>query len=345
MRDALVRQAVDRLGTALAVLDDEGTVVHTSERWEQIDTEGTVPEAVSVGEPYLPACDTIVEEGASGRAREAFAALLAGDRERAEVEYSLPRAEAFPRHFRLQGRRVTDDGAYVAVEQRERTDECRTERERDHYRDTLVDIATVVSHDIRSPLTAALSWAELLGDDPETDTDKLDRVVSGLERTNAIADTAVTLARETAVEEIEPVDIGRTAARVWDRVDSDGAALTVEAVEPVLADERTVEVLLENLLRNAVQYGTRGETDTAELTVSVGPLADGFYVADNGAGIDEGVQDNLFEVGVTTGSEKANTGIGLAIVARAAAAHDWTVDIADSGAGARFEITGVHRPP
>ena len=348
MRDALVRKGIDRLDTALAILDAEGTVVYTSESWERLDVPGTVPRAAAVDEPYLPACDEILDSSGVERVREAFAALLAGERESVEVGYSLARAAALPRRFRLQGRRITDDdGAYVAVEHTERTDEFRTERERDHYRDTLDDVATVVAHDIRSPLTAALSWTELLGADPETDTDKLDRVVSGLERTNAIADTAVTLARKTAVETVEPVEVGRAAARVWNRIDSNGANLAIEAVEPVLADERTVEVLLAHLLRNAVQHGTRDEeTDPAELTVGVGPLAGGFYVEDDGAGIEEGVRDNLLDVGVTTGSAETNTGIGLAIVERAVEAHGWTVEVANTGpGGTRFEITGVCRPP
>jgi len=348
MRDALVRRGVDRLDAVLAILDAEGTVVYASEGWKRLNLSGTVPEAVAVDEPYLPACDTIADESAAERVREAFAALLAGEQERAEVEYSLPRTGGFPRRFRLRGRRFTeDDGAYVVVEQTEQTDEFRAEREREHYGNTLADVATVVSHDIRSPLTAALSWAELLGTDPETDTDKLDRVVSGIERSNAIADTAVTLARETVVEEVEPVAVGSVAARAWDRIEAEGADLAVEEGKPVLADEHAVEVLLEHLLRNAVQYGTREpETDTAGLTVGVGPLADGFYVEDNGAGIDDGVRDNLFEVGVTTGAGDNSTGIGLAIVARAAEAHGWTVDTADGGTGgARFEITGVRRPP
>jgi signal transduction histidine kinase len=348
MRDALVRKGVDRLDTALALLDAEGTVVYTSGPWERLDVPGTVPGAATVGEPYLPACEEVVDDSGVERVREAFAALLAGKRESAEVGYSLPRATALPRRFRLRGRRVTDDeGAHVVVEHAERTDEFWTEHERDHYRDTLADLATVVSHDIRSPLTAALSWAELLGADPETDTDKLDRIVSGVERTNAIADTAVTLARRTDVETVEPVEVGQAAARVWDHIDSGGADLAVEAVEPVLADERTVEVLLEHLLRNAVQHGTRDEeTGPSELTVSVGPVAGGFYVADDGAGIEEGVRDNLLEVGVTTSPAEANTGIGLAIVERAVEAHGWTVEVADTGpGGTRFEITGVRRPP
>jgi signal transduction histidine kinase len=349
MRDALVGQAVDRLGSALAVLDSEGSVVDATEAWKQLDVTGTVPAAAAVGEPFPPACEAIADGETAERARAVVDALLAGERDQGEIAYDLPREDALPRRFRLQGHRFTaETETYVAVEHTERTAASRTEQERDHYRETLADVATVVSHDIRSPLTAALSWTELLAADPDADTEKLDRVTSGLERTNAIADTAVTLARETAVEEVEPVTVDSVAARVWDRIDARGTTLDTEETGQVLADERALEVLLKNLLRNAVQHSIRedGTTDREELTVSVGPLPDGFYVADDGAGVEEGLRDNLFEAGVTTGSADENTGIGLAIVERAAEAHGWTVELAEAGTGgARFEITGVVRPP
>lgn len=348
MGDALVAQAVDKLGSALAILDADGTVVCATDAWTQLDVSGTVPAAATVDGAYLPACETIADESTATAAREAFGALLTGERERAEIEYDRPRAEALPRRFRLRGRRFTaDDGVYVVVEHTEQTEAVRTERELEHYRGTLADLATVVSHDIRSPLTAALSWSELLGAEAETDTEKLDRIVSGLERTNAIADDAVTLARKTAVDEVEPVEVGRVAKHVWEHIDSTGFKLAVEDTVPVLADERALKTLLEHLLRNAVQHSTDGggNGEREERTVEVGPLTDGFYVEDEGKGIDEDVRDNLFEVGVTTSPGDGSTGIGLAVVTRAAEAHGWTVDIADTGTGsARFEITGVSKP-
>jgi signal transduction histidine kinase len=347
MRDSLVRQGADRLDSPLAVLDGEGTVVYANDAWDQFDVAGTVPEAAAAGEAYLPACDAIADETVAATARTEFEALLAGETERVQLAYDCPREAALPRRFRLQGTRFTaDDGAHVVVEHPERTDEHRTAQDREHYRAVLADVATAISHDIRSPITAALSWAELLATDPDTDTDKTDRVVSALHRTNAIADSAVTLARETAVDEVDGVDAGRVARAAWERVDSTAADLVVADTEPVLADERTLELLLEQLLRNAVQHGTRadGGVDPADLTVRVGPLDDGFYVADDGAGIEDGLRDTLFEPGVTTGSGDDHTGLGLTIVERSAEAHGWTVTATEpDGGGARFEITGVRR--
>ena len=343
MQDALVRQGVDRLDAALAVLDAQGTVVYTNNRWESEDTPGTVPAAVSVDGVWGLDGEALADETAAERVHGAVDALLTGEADERTVSYARPRFEERPRRFRLRGRRFTaGDDPHALLTHTETTSKHRVAAEREHYSEVLADVATVVSHDIRSPLTAALSWVELLEADPDSDTEKVERVRSSLERMNAMADAAVTLARETAVDEVEPVDVGRVASQVWGRVDTTGAELSVTAVEPVLADEHTVEVLFEHLLQNAVDHGLDG-TDREHLTVRVGPLANGFYVEDDGVGVETALVDSAFDPGVTTSPADNNTGIGLAIVERAAEAHGWTVDLVESN-GARFEITGVDEP-
>ena len=76
------------------------------------------------------------------------------------------------------------------------------------------------------------------------------------------------------------------------------------------------------------------------MTVTVGELADGFYVADDGPGIPEADRGDVFDAGYSTAVE--GTGFGLSIVKQVADAHGWTVSVG-SGAegGARFEFTGV----
>ena len=83
-----------------------------------------------------------------------------------------------------------------------------------------------------------------------------------------------------------------------------------------------------------------GERGGENVTVTVGNLADGFYVADDGPGLPESDRDRIFESGFTTDDE--GTGFGLSIVSEIAEAHGWTVAAADGAdGGARFEITGV----
>jgi len=67
---------------------------------------------------------------------------------------------------------------------------------------------------------------------------------------------------------------------------------------------------------------------------------DGFYVADDGAGIDPSERDAMSEPSHSTRTD--GTGFGLAIVERIAEAHGWEVSVTESRAGgARFEFTDV----
>jgi signal transduction histidine kinase len=76
------------------------------------------------------------------------------------------------------------------------------------------------------------------------------------------------------------------------------------------------------------------------VTITVGPLPDGFYVADDGPGISESERERIFDAGYSTGSD--GTGLGLAIVRDVIDAHGWSIRVDESEAGgARFEVTGV----
>ncbi|TKX82890.1 ATP-binding protein, partial [Halorubrum sp. SS5] len=89
--------------------------------------------------------------------------------------------------------------------------------------------------------------------------------------------------------------------------------LSVETEREVLADPDRLRNLFENLIRNAVDHA--GE----DVSIRVGDLPNGFYVEDDGPGIDAAIADSLFEPGESgTGG---NTGFGLAIVQEIATAH------------------------
>jgi signal transduction histidine kinase len=95
--------------------------------------------------------------------------------------------------------------------------------------------------------------------------------------------------------------------------------------------------------------GSRPEADDAVehesaaddgVTVTVGDLSDGFYVADDGPGVPLDDRDDVFEAGYST--TDTGTGFGLRIVQQVAEAHGWTIRLTESAVGgARFEIRGV----
>jgi len=212
--------------------------------------------------------------------------------------------------------------------------------EREAYRkqlegqnELLEELAAVVGHDLRSPLTVAQGRLELAADD--CDSPHLDAVADALDRSQELVGDLLALAREgSSAIDAESVPLANAVQECWRTVETANATLAVETARTIRADRGRLKQLLQNLVRNAVEHGG------SDVTLSVGDLPGGFYVADDGPGIPEAERDRIFEVGYST--EDGNTGFGLGIVGQVIADHGWSVAVAESdGGGARFEITGV----
>ena len=199
----------------------------------------------------------------------------------------------------------------------------------------LEEFASIVSHDLRNPLNVAEGHLELARE--ECDSERLDDIESAHDRMDSLIDDLLTLAREgNDVDDIEPVALATLVEDCWQGVVTGDATLTVDADRTLNADRSRLRQLLENLFRNSVEHGA---TDTI-VSLTVGELDDGFYVEDDGAGIETTARDDVFEVGYSTSDD--GTGFGLSIVEQVAEAHGWDVRVTESEAGgARFEITGV----
>jgi signal transduction histidine kinase len=159
----------------------------------------------------------------------------------------------------------------------------------------------------------------------DPDDDHLEHVQAALERIDAVIDEVNALVAPQL--SAESVSLREVADDVWSGVSADAATLEVHD-GTVEADDRLLRLLLSNLFRKAIQHGG------GEVTVEVGPLGDGFYVADDGVGFADGAGDRLFEWGWSAGD---STGIGLALVSLVADRHGWEVDHRDDG-DARFEL-------
>lgn len=213
------------------------------------------------------------------------------------------------------------------TEDREREEELRETNER------LSEFVGVVSHDLRSPLSVAQGRLELAR--RECDSEHLDHAASAMRRSAELVDDLLSLARDgPAGREVVPVDLAATAEDCWALVETRNATLVVETERTIVADQGQLRRLLENLFQNAAEHGG------ADVTVTVGDHPDGFYVADDGTGVEAADGDRVFEPGHSTGER--GVGYGLSIVRDIAEAHGWTVEVTEGTAGgARFEVTGV----
>jgi len=197
----------------------------------------------------------------------------------------------------------------------------------------LDEFASVVSHDLRNPLNVAQGRVELIAE--ECDSDHVEPVKRALGRMESIIQDILELSRTGELAgEVDVLDLSDMAEISWANVDTDSAELAISTDRSIRADETRFRQLLENLFRNAVEHG--GDA----VTITVGDLPSGFYVADDGAGIPVDDLDRVFDAGFSTTDD--GTGLGLNIVKQIAHAHGWELSVTESrDGGARFEITGV----
>ena len=256
------------------------------------------------------------------------------------------------RWFETAYQPLVDDGTVTGVigvavditERRRQADRLRRQNER------LEEFVGVVSHDLQNPLNVAEGRIEFARQ--ECDSAHLDDAANALDRMDELIRDLLQLAREgKRVNDIQPVALATTVERCWDNVVTGDAILVVETDQTIRADAGRLQHLLENLVNNAVEHGSTSSQPAADdavehgstnagVTVTVGSLDDGFYVADDGPGIPESERAAVFESGYSTSPD--GTGFGLAIVEEVVEAHDWSIRVAESEAGgARFEITGV----
>lgn len=243
-----------------------------------------------------------------------------------------PRAESFSHGEEAFVELLARWVAYE-LERRRNTEALQSQTER------LAEFASVVSHDLRNPLSVATGYLDLARE--EGDPEQFDRVETALDRMERIIDDLLYLARENEqIRDTEPVELDDAVEQTWRTVvDADAAATlsTAGDLGTVVADRNRLYQLLENLFRNALDHV--GD----DVHVRVVATADGFAVEDDGPGVPAEKRDEVFEQGYTTHQE--GTGFGLSIVEQIADGHGWSVAVAEAEAGgARFEVTGVARP-
>ena len=194
--------------------------------------------------------------------------------------------------------------------------------------------ASVVSHDLRNPLSVAQLYLDEIDDDRE----EVAAAREAVERMDGLIDGALDLARQgRVVEDPDQVDLADAATEAWRFVETGGDLELVVGGTTIEADDERLRTLFENLFRNSTEHAA----ENGQPSVRVGTVEDGFYVEDDGPGIPDDRKSEVFREGYTTGED--GTGLGLAVVKSVARAHGWDVRVEDGDdGGARFVFEGVH---
>jgi signal transduction histidine kinase len=225
---------------------------------------------------------------------------------------------------------------------------------------TKSDFLAVVSHDLRTPLTAIIGYVDLMEMGvpdplPEASRERLQRIRTSATHLRYLLNELLIFAR---------LDAGREELRLRDVDLREIARETAAVVEP-LANERELQFRLDlpetsiplrtdpdkvrqvllNLAGNAVKYTQRGEVHVQVEMAGGGAT---IRVRDTGVGIAREHLTRIFEpfwqVDSSRRGRDGGTGLGLSVVRRLVQLLDGTISVESAvGVGSTFTVTLPHR--
>lgn len=209
-----------------------------------------------------------------------------------------------------------------------------------------------VSHDLRAPLRAISSFAQILHKDSRESLGEeggrcLDRIIATSARMATLIEDLLLYARTAcAPEGAVPVPLAPLIQHLTtifgERIASAGAQF--EILEPLatpLGDPTLVGQILNNLVDNALTYRCAQGTPQVRVTSKRIGGHVVIQVADNGIGIEPEYHEKIFQVfqRLHSRDEYPGTGLGLAIVAKAVRVMEGDVSVESApGRGSTFTV-------
>lgn len=214
-------------------------------------------------------------------------------------------------------------------------------------------MTSIVAHELKAPLAAIETYLKIIMDrSPDDDFKAYDKMLSRcLIRLSAMRKLIVDLLGMTQLEsgrkkrDLANIDVVEIAETVADnmRPDADEAQITItlSTATPVemTADRDEIEMILNNLVSNAIKYNQKGGKVSIDITSREGCVI--LRVADTGIGMTQEESRGLFDEFVRIKNEKTQdilgSGLGLSIVKKIVRLYDGDVTVeTQPGAGSTF---------
>ncbi len=222
----------------------------------------------------------------------------------------------------------------------------------DELNQELSAFSYTVSHDLRAPLRAIQGFSEAMAEDcagqlPDAALDYLRRIQAASQSLRHRIDGVLALARLARTELLhQTVHLSDRVERILRRLLAAEPGRDVKAdIQPGLsarADPRLADLLIENLLSNALKFSAGKPTTQLRFGLDRSRGQTAFFLSDDGVGFDQGRAARIFEPFARLHPADAypGSGVGLATAARVVQLHGGRIWAQSSpGQGATFWFT------
>ena len=214
------------------------------------------------------------------------------------------------------------------------------------------EFSYTISHDLRAPLRGMQAYSKALLEDcsdilaskPHA-IEYLQRIANNAIRLDKMALDVLTFSRVARGElRLEPVLIDklvRDLVEDYPAMRPPNAEIQIEPLADVIGHEPSLAQVMSNLLTNAIKFVTPGTTPKIRVWTEKRDGEVRIWVEDSGIGIDPKYQHRLFRMfeRIHPDLNCEGTGVGLAVVRKAAERMNGTVGvISDGKKGSRFWI-------
>jgi PAS domain S-box-containing protein len=284
--------------------------------------------------------------------------LAAFLRETLESKENLPAQQWIDpntrRSLSVETRRLVDKktplGAVAVVQDLTAEDNLRQKQDLVDRAAFWTDLAASMSHEIRNPLVAIKTFAQLLPerfDDPDFRKDFNEIVVQEIDRLDKIITEINNFAHPSELV-MKPIDVRASVRKAIElarsRVKKNGVAIDTTLpndLPKVLGDETALTEAFAHLVANAAE-ATSGRTKP-RITLAAKQIREGEHasgvvvtVKDNGKGISADLKEKVFSPFCTT--KARGMGLGLPIVKRTIFDHNGRVDIDSNPHGTSVSV-------
>lgn len=204
-----------------------------------------------------------------------------------------------------------------------------------------------VSHELRTPLTSMVALTDVLAEDAAPGDGGAARLVAAeTRRLGRLVEHLIEVSRFDAGAAALVLDDVNVAETVAATLDARGwaADIAVEGPAGLCArlDPRRFDVVLANLVGNALKHGGPPVSVRFGPAVRAGRAGVEVAVADRGPGLPDGLRDAIFDRFVKADAARSaseGSGLGLSIARENAVLHGGTLDAGDrAGGGAVFTL-------